>query len=213
MHQQAATREDSRAANLVNGWTVYPQWPEANTQLAGKVITVIQSGVPQFDLCSRQTVAQNNKTSILATYTWSLYQVRLQMQLDIWCTSSVDRDDAHAQLDALLNKGVSLISSIADPVAEGVVLNFNAADGWNGTCDYIFDSPMPMWNPNDVQQVDYRSTSRGEARYALVESSDAARITSIIAKIKAHETAIPASSTQLNDITTITASGVTHTQG
>lgn len=191
------------------------RWPEANAPLEARAVTVIIAGVREDVPCGHVVVSQTNLTASTASYTWKVLQCRLPLQLDVWATNDVERDDLAASVDVLMNRGTSQLTGVTnqDPFGEGTALNLLTADGYTGIADFIFDSSRPMDVPDAVQRAEYRATARGDARFVLVQTQTSPRLVAISLKAKVHEV-VPAPTGQLFDITTLLNTGaVIHTTG
>lgn len=201
------------SAALTGGVIVQPRWPDANTRLPPRAVTVLLVGPPIYDMVQARPDTTTIVDATHVSTSWVVYNVRQPMQLDVWATSDASRDDIIAQLDNVMNVGQSALVnpiSLPDPTGEGTTLNIG--NGWNGTADYIFDSPGRLDTADSVQRSEYRASAKGEAHMALSITAVSSRMNQIIFKEKVHE-ALTAPTTQLFDIVTITASGVTRTQG
>lgn len=200
------------AGTVTGGVTVRARWPSANTAPAAKSITCLQGGKTEYLITDFQAVNLTNVSTTQVKATWAIYQCTTPLRLDVWTTTDFALDDIRAQLSTLLNKGVSVISTNADPAAEGVSLSFSAADGYAGTISFMFEEATLSGDGPGYQRSEYRATIRGEARFCQTQDATTSRFVAIALKEKAHDGA-PAPAGALSDIVTVTASGVTRTTG
>ena len=200
------------AGVITGGVVVRSRWPSANTALPPKAITCLQAGKTEYLITDFQALALANVSTTQVKATWAIYQCTTPVRLDVWATTDFALDDLRAQLSVALNKGTSVISTNADPAAEGVSLSFAAADGYTGTISFMFEEATLIDSGDAYQRSEYRATFRGEARFCQTQDTTTSRFVAIALKEKAHDGS-PAPAGQLNDIVTVTASGVTRTTG
>ena len=200
-------------ANLTGGVTVRSHWPGPNAAATARSLTAIQAGVVQYDLCSVQALATVNQGAAQTAATWAVYQCRMPLQLDIWATSDFARDDLRAQLQTWLNKGTSIVSTNQDPAAEGVSLNFLAADGYTGLSHFICDDATLIDSPDAYQRSEYRATVRGEARFVQTAATVGPRLVSIAMKAKVHEAPTAVIGSLFDIVTVLPAGGTSRTTG
>jgi hypothetical protein len=189
---------------------VSQHWPQASKALPRRAITVLEAGEAQRELTQASVTLENVRTSTTADYMVQAYNARLPMQIDIWASSDVERDDLIARLDDMLNQGCSQLPGVFNPDAfsEGVTLPMGAntispsSTSWNGNSMFWFESFVETDTPDSTQRSEYRASARGEAQYVYVQTRTLDRLLGINLKLKAHEIGAAGSppSTQLWDI-------------
>lgn len=156
--------------SLTSDIKVLEKWPEPDTQLPPKAVTVLKVGkrsrIPLTQLSVANVKVIGNGP--LARVGYQIGSVEQPMQLDVWATSDAERDDILAQLDVALYAGIDQTLGLpGDPVRDGLLLPL--LDGHDGNnCDYWFDEPQIDDTPDAVQRSEFRAILFGEARMALV---------------------------------------------
>lgn len=212
IQQAAANALQAYLASKLTGVSVEQRWPDPHKRLPSKAVTILLSGRRRERAIDSRMINATNVGGAQSTSTWQFAFCEQDLQIDIWAVHDVDRDDLIAQLDNLLNAGQSVISTNADPVAEGVVLQL--ADGWtaNGTTtyvDFLFEGPNITDAPDAVQSSEFRGTIRGTASAMLTATATTARQAQIVFEQMLYDQAQSAS----YDKTTITSSGTTYSTG
>lgn len=204
--QQAAVSSLSTwLASQFPDCAVYDRWPEANVSLT-KAITIIRAGARVDDYIDpvvlRQINSETNPTQSL--YTWRLAYCSQPVQLDVWTTSDVVRDDIMARLDDALHSGFTALGDFSqDPVSNDVFLNFREEDGWFGAVNFRFDSPDLIETPDNVQQTEYRATYKGFAFFELSVDAPSPRLAQINLQLKISQQ-LPPPTDLTPDLTIIT---------
>lgn len=164
------------STTLTGGVTVDTRWPSPDMPLQNKVVTVLLAGSRQDEFMEPQIMSYSNVGSTQSSVLFRLKACTQPMQLDIWTTSDVERDDIIAQLDIALNVGeASYISTYVDPVGPGCLLA--VADGWpaSTTADFVFENPRVDDSPESVKRSEYRATFTGNCYVALSVTKTTAR--------------------------------------
>lgn len=170
-----------------NEITISDSWPEQSVNLPKKAITVILAGPRQDDDVgsymrdiSRVLVSGN-----VYRYRWTVKACRQPIQIDIWATNDVDREDLIANLDEALHQGegVTLGTAGRNPFRDGILLNFLDTEDFTGTIDFTFEDGPDRDNAGDAaQRGEFRATQHGVA--AMVLSLEAESPALIEAKLK-----------------------------
>lgn len=113
-------------------------------------------------------------------YTWRLADVEQPVQLDVWATKDVLRDDLMARLVPLLHAGEGDSAAVAgidadQAVRAGTLLAL--ADGWTGYADAEFDAPTFTDTSDTVKRSEYRATYRGTLSVWRLVKHQSPRIT------------------------------------
>lgn len=164
-------------SSLTQDVIVDSRWPDPRRDLPPKVVTVVSNGrrrrVPV--LPTQQVLSSVSTGSASAQVIMQTGSFTQPIQLDVWCTNTIDRDDIIAQLDVALNAGLSLTManlSTTEPVRDGLILSFLEQDGYVGNIDYVLDEPDVEDSPDAVQRSEFRATYFGEARAAFSVPAD-----------------------------------------
>jgi hypothetical protein len=210
------------AANALAAWlqtqldsdiVIAPRWPDPGKPLPAKAVTVIRVGTPsRVDVSCLALVSRVNISPTVVRSTWQFGSMTQALQLDLWATNDFDRDDMLAQLSDALTAGIeqtlcvgvdpNTVGITGDPVRDGVLVPFLAADGYPGNADFCFDTPMVDDDPQSIQRKEYRATYHGEAQFAYVVTRDTPRILAATLKQKVHQGAV-APVGMLYDTTTV----------
>lgn len=167
------------AANALKLWletalspdiTVFEKWPDPNTELPPKAVSILKIGkrlrMPawQIDVAKVQPIGNGPAAQV----TYQLGGIEQPMQIDVWATSDAERDDILAQLDTVLYAGIDQTLGLpGDPIRDGLLLPL--LDGYEGNnCDYWFDEPEIDDTPGAVQRSEFRAIFFGEARMSLI---------------------------------------------
>lgn len=209
IQQAAANALAAYLTTALSGVVVEQRWPDPAKALPAKAVTILLSGRRKDQPIDYRAINVANVGGTQATSVWQFAFCEQDLQLDVWATSDVVRDDIIARLDTVLNAGQSQVSANADPVSEGVILAL--ADGWtaNGTtsfADFQFDGPDIDDSPNSVIECEFRGTYRGTVSVILTATATTARQAQIV-----FEQSIDQSTTY--DKTTITTSGESNSSG
>lgn len=207
------------AANALAEWlraslpgvVVESRWPEPNQGLRPKTITVLLAGSRIDEPLDPQVLHMTPISASTGLYRWRVSACRQPMQLDVWTTSDVARDDLLARLDTCLRAGPSRTLPWdwnGDPTANELVLPLG--DGWQDTVAAIeFDAPRIIDTPESVQQREYRASLRGEARMHLYVEAESPRMALMRLRHRVSEPGAPIPSSP--ETVTVTAAGVTFT--
>ena len=212
--QQAASNalQTWIAGQLTGGVVVDSQWPGPDTVLPAKAVTILLAGPRQDSHIPEHILSSVNSGAHQANVTWQYMACEQPLQIDVWATDPIARDDILAQLDQVLNAGNRGVGG-TDSYVDGLLLQPLVADNWANTFfDYEFHSPDIDDTPDSIKRSEYRATMRGTAYMMLQATRLEARQVAIIFKAKLHTTDT-AASTDLYDITTITATGESHSTG
>ncbi len=163
---------EQAAANALAAWlasqigsdvAVEARWPDPEKPLPPKAVTVLLAGVYSDDYLQPELAVERpvDERGPLPIYRWRVLERTQPLQLDVWATYDVVRDDLKKRLDDALNMG----NLPYEPVGPGLVLDLG--DGWDGKADFIFDAGAITDSPNAVQVSEYRATFSGEARIVL----------------------------------------------
>jgi hypothetical protein len=171
---------------------VEDRWPDPGVALPGRKITILRAGKRQDETHDPEVVASKPAGHGRRLYRWSLASCVQPIQLDVWATSDVGRDDIDARLDDFLNRGESktLEADNFDPVRTGLLLKLE--DGWSSDifttfADFTFEGPETFDTPGAVHESEYRTTRRGQAEMVLTTETESAAITAIVLKLRIAE--------------------------
>lgn len=186
---------------LPNTILVQARWPEGSVKAPGResgytaVVTVYRQGKrtrePILGTTGFQSSAlipgTNPKQYALLI---DIGQVIQPIQLDVWATSDIDRDDAIYQLDTALNVGWNqtlgpvgttgvgwAVTANDDPVRDGLVLALSPDDGYAGLCEVVLDEPEIADDPDSIAISNYRAFYSGTARGSFSRVATGALIT------------------------------------
>lgn len=211
--QQAAANRLSRWLSTdIPAVTEGQRWPEPDVQLPPKAVTILLAG-PRLDtIYDPYVVATQFLDSQTAIYTYAIASCRQNMQLDIWATSDLERDDILARMDVAMHAGIgqTIPGSNGDPVATGLLLQLDPSQdgGWGGYVDYWFDAFQTASSPWQIREVEYRATSKGWAEFLLTVTTPPGmtigRMTAIELRDRITDgtlgTYVPANATQVNSL-------------
>lgn len=185
------------AANALAAWlrealasdiVVNARWPQPDVELPRKAVTVLKVGVPTREDVSCLSVGK--RTNVDATHDRTAFQfggLTQALQLDVWATNDFDRDDIIAQLDEALCAGIGKTLGLpGDPVRDGVLVPFLAADGFDGNVDCCFEAAEIDDDPTSKQRKEFRALYRGEAQFALSSTVTTPRMKSLTLKQTVH---------------------------
>lgn len=171
---------------------VEPRWPSPDDRFTTPKVTVLCVGKRREEYLDPRVVAQVNTSATLATYTYQAAWVRQNVQLDVWATSDIARDDVIARLDIALRAGTTPIQTAGTylaytdtPVGGGVCVPMLVEDGWlGGVADFLFDDVETDDAPDAVSQNEYRATIRGEASLMLTVDASSPRLATAAMKLR-----------------------------
>lgn len=119
----------------------------------------------------------------------SIGQVMQPLQLDVWATSDLDRDQTIDALDTALNVGWNVtlgpvgttgigwaVTADDDPVRDGCVLALSPNDGYAGLAEFAFDEPELSDDPESNSALQYRAFYTGSARGSFSRLSTGALV-------------------------------------
>jgi len=154
---------------------VDPQWPVPDKRLQDRLVTVIPGGARQDEPLDIKELSRTNVSDQVARSVYRVAACYQPLQLDVWCTSQVSRDDILAQLDDVLFSGaIPLGAYNPDPVAHGNLVTLE--DGWEETiADFSFENPDLDDDTEPVLRDEFRATFRGGAYFMLTVTRENAR--------------------------------------
>src|SRR5258708_436009 len=85
--------------------TVFARWPEASVKLPTKALSIIPAGPRITEFLDNNVLFQSSTTDPNPSYAWQIATCRQPIQLDVWTTADVLRDDILARLDNIMNTG------------------------------------------------------------------------------------------------------------
>ena len=152
---------------------------DKNFPSAGRVVSIIPAGARRDTAMDLRQISRTNNGANNVDTIWQIASCMQPLQLDVWATSHVGRDDIIALLDNCLHLGDSYLTSISpfiDPVGYGVALN--VADGWethNTVADFTFEDPEIDDVSDDVGRSIFRARYSGTADFMLTVKTTTAR--------------------------------------
>lgn len=149
------------------------RWPEPDSDLPERAVTIITAGeredswLSSIDNAVRVTPVSGSSTDV--DVTWRVAACEQPIQLDVWATSSVERDSLLADLDRYLHKGEKYTLGIPTgrPVRDGVLLALSADDGHQGFADFTFEGHRSLDQGEGLREREYRAIIRGTAAVDL----------------------------------------------
>lgn len=172
---------------------VEPRWPASDKQKPQKSITIVMAGPRRDTPIDPKMVKKTNVGATQTSSTWQLAMSSQPLQLDVWATRDVDRDDIIARLDQLLHVGDSILGGYnPDPFGYGALVK--VLDGWEdfGTiADFTFDEPDTDDTGDTPVRAIYRATYTGEAYFMATVTKLTARQVAINFVQRLSETDIP----------------------
>jgi hypothetical protein len=224
VQQAAETALQQWLASQMPGVVIWDEWPEASVVFpkAG-AISVLRAGpMAQDPVNPPQLVGQTAATGSppVATYTWRIASCEQPLQLDVWATSKIARDDLIARLEDPLSasKAATLAAYIAanptevstnqDAVAESISLQL--AGTWaHIIASYRFDQPETDDSPDSNKRREYRASYRGSATFDRTVDKVSAPIINLRVKASVYDVA-PG---PLSEIVTASGSSVARRRG
>jgi hypothetical protein len=163
------------SANLSHDITVYPRWPEPSN-LPPKSISILRVGrTSRVDAFGLWLATRTNVGPTRAQVQFMFGAVEQPIQLDVWASTDVDRDDILGQLETVLYAGIkSTINVSGDPVRDGVLLPL--ADGFTGNVDFFFEDTTIDDTPEQIQRLEFRATIGALARFAITVDANVPRM-------------------------------------
>lgn len=176
----------------LSGVTVTGRWPAPGKPLPEKAVTILRTGEPQYEKLDLKSIAYTSVDPTTGEYTWQLRVATQQLQLDIWSRYERKRDDLCAQLEDALTKGelVTLGRSGGAPFRDGVLLELNPADDWEGNVDFTFGGTYPNDNPEAARKSEWRATCRGECSMVVTAKAQSPKLLAVKLRIKLGEGAL-----------------------
>lgn len=182
--QQAATnalRKFFESQAELSGVLCDDRWPEPDTELPDRMITILHAGERQDERIPEELVRVDDLTGVQARCYWRVKACRQPLQLDVWARYSTHRDDILANLDDVLHKGTLITLGSGDPVRDGPLLQLDEAnDGHFGYADFTFDGFRMLDGADQHRQNEYRATCNGHVDVELVVSAETAKIARIL---------------------------------
>lgn len=152
---------------------------------------------------------------ITGSYVWRTHSVEQPLQLDVWATSELRRDDILHRLGDALTAGPGLtltpayfaamgISQLQNPVAQTVLLQL--AKPWDHlNASFQFDAPETHDDPEDIKARRYRATYRGTGYFDRTVTRASPKIVRVSIPIKVSRAAVPDASTPVLATLTVAA--------
>jgi len=200
--QQAAANALARyLTDALSGVTVEARWPAPERQLPDKMITILLSGPRRDEPMEHRMVSREDLNDTQVSAHWQIAACHQPLQLDIWATQEVARDDILAQLDQVLNAG-ELQEYNPWPVGNGILLPLE--DGWEDFETYgsfYFENPDTTDTPDSVKRREFRATFSGGVDVMLVVPKTSARQTLIRLSQRLYSTGEPSGPTDDREIT------------
>lgn len=200
--------------SIASDIVVSPRWPDPAKKLPSKAVTVIKVGSrSRVDATCLSLVSRVDIDDKTTKATFMFGGMTQALQIDVWASNDDDRDDMISQIDDALTAGVEqtlargqdpIAAGITgDPIRDGVLVPFLAADGYTGNVDCLFDDAVVDDDPQSIQRKEYRATYSGEAQFAYVVTRTVPRMKSTTLKLQTHQGAV-APPGMLSDTYTIT---------
>lgn len=195
--------------NELEGLVVEPTWFESNRKLPPIAISIIGAGRRDIAWGQPELVASapSGPNHVFGTY--KLGYLTQRVQLDIQTTFEPVLQDVIARLDESLNKGAKGLGVVnCDPFANGILVPM--LDGWEpGTADFLFGEVDENPTPASVMQGEWRAMYRGELNAMLVGKATSPKLARVNMMQRLRVTDA-VDQTAPYDVTTITATGETH---
>jgi hypothetical protein len=191
IQQAAANALASYLAGVLTDVKVSQRWPDPGRRLPAKAITVLLAGRRRDNPIGTSILASTPSTGNNSTSVWRFMMCEQDIQLDVWATTDVARDDIIARLDDALNAGFPLNAGPVDPVGFG--LGLPLADGWSDFpgvttyADYMFNGPDIDDDPNSVTESEFRATYLGTMHMCLTSTKTTPRQVQIILQLATSE--------------------------
>lgn len=196
--------------------TVEDRWPEgelpADDQGHVRAVTVLLVGAPVDQALDPEIVSSTPNGDGTDSTVYQYRCRRQHVELDVWASYDVDRDELVATLDDVLNASDNLTQPDvfnADPVRNG--LRLPLSDGFDGSqASFYFDGPENIDTPDAHQQSELRATYRGYVDVMLAKTVTTVPLTTAILRQKAHPEVVTPTDLP-TEVTTVTATTETHT--
>jgi hypothetical protein len=146
------------------------RWPAPDRKLVSKTITVIPAGSRKDDYLEPRILSKVNQGDSQTRVIYQVASCYQPMQLDVWCTGHLERDDLISRLDTFLRAGASSLTGAFSPDPVGAGCLIAVQDGWQEsetTADFIFEDPDTDDEPSAVEASQFRATYRGGAYFKL----------------------------------------------
>lgn len=188
--QQAALNAlASYLADVLPDVSVEPRWPDPDKKLPSKAITLIPAGPRTLLYFGRPEILEKVEdiSPTAALYRWIVAEAELPVQMDIWTTYPLDRDDIIARLDNLVNVGFTALSGInlltQNPVEDFIALELG--DGWEGSnANFFFDTVKFDDTAPQTIRHEYRATYKGMGAFNLTIVAESPKIARINIDLK-----------------------------
>lgn len=142
--------------------TIHSRWP--GIDFPGDAITLITAGSRHDTALDPRILSAVNQGSTQTSAVWQIAECTQPLQLDVWSTSFLGRDNIIAQLDTYLRAGQQPIAgnSFLDPVGNGFFVALaDGFDAFQTTAKFSFSGPDHEDSPDSVTRSQFRATYRG----------------------------------------------------
>ena len=157
-------------------------WPDPSNRLILPTITILHAG-PRQDLAIDMRDLAYRVVGNTVNFKTQLSACHQPLQLDIWASDQVQRDNIIARLDFVLN-----MDTINGGYMHGLNLAPLDADNWSDTFfDFYFESPELDDTPFDAFVEEWRCRYRGHAWMMLAVDRTAPRQSIIDFQLKIRE--------------------------
>lgn len=178
IQQAAANAFTAWLSTKMPGIPVEPRWPSPDKQKPQKSITLVTAGPRRDTPIDLRVLKKTNVGLKQTSAVWQVAACIQPVQLDVWATRDVDRDDLMAQLDTLLSCDASSLSGVYNPMPVGHGNLIAVQDGWQafGTvADFSFSEPDCDNEADTAPRDIYRATYSGNAYFMLTVTTLTAR--------------------------------------
>ena len=168
--------------------TVTQAWPDPQTALPAKEITILRVGKPKhsevFPEVVKTSAVPGDPTRLL--YTWRVAEIEQDLQVDLWAQTDPSLDDIAARYMIAMHAGDDQTLGVvaANPIEHDLTLAIG--DGYSSLPDYqaiaVFAmSEVETMNTPDSEAVsEYRGMSTGTLRCNFTMVTNSPRISEVI---------------------------------
>ena len=175
------------AAKLTDA-TVTQAWPDPQTPLPAKAITILRIGKPKRSEVYPEVVKTDavvgDATHLL--YTWRVAELEQDLQIDFWAQNDIALDDMIAQYDIAMHAGDDQTLGViaANPTEHDLTLAIgdgysDTVHGYRSIAVFSMGDPELVNTPDSILTSEYRAMSIGTLRCNFTMVTNSPRISGV----------------------------------
>jgi hypothetical protein len=159
---------------------VSERWPAPDSPLPARAVTILLTGERNDDSTVEAadhiaSMTPDTSDARFGLWTFMVKSCRQQLQLDVWSTDDVMRDELLFFVTDALQKGSDHTLGLGlrggDPVRDGPILALDPTFGFAGVADFTFQGPSVQDSPDAARQCEYRAMISGSFDVSLTTQS------------------------------------------